>query len=97
MACNLFIREGTDVLRHRLDVLRGHCKDFGRDYDTIEKTSLGTVHLAEGEMSADDVIATCRELADVGIEHAIFNMPNAHALTPLKIFGDEIIPAVSEF
>lgn len=96
-ACNLSMRAGTDVLRHKLEVLRGHCKDFGRDYDTIEKTSLGSVHLADGEMSADDVIAQCRELADLGIEHAIFNMPNAADLTPLKIFGETIIPTVRDF
>lgn len=35
-ACNL----GGDLptLRHKLDVLRAHCKDVGRDYDSILKT-----------------------------------------------------------
>ena len=35
-ACNL----GGDVetVRHKLDVLRAHCKDVGRDYDSILKT-----------------------------------------------------------
>jgi len=37
-ACHLFVREGVDGLRHKLDVLRRHCDDVGRDYDTIEKT-----------------------------------------------------------
>jgi F420-dependent oxidoreductase-like protein len=38
-ACNFF--SGTpDVMRHKLDVLRGHCDDAGRDYDSIEKTML---------------------------------------------------------
>ena len=27
-----------DEMRHKLDVLRGHCDDAGRDYDAIEKT-----------------------------------------------------------
>jgi alkanesulfonate monooxygenase SsuD/methylene tetrahydromethanopterin reductase-like flavin-dependent oxidoreductase (luciferase family) len=26
-ACNLFIYGGSDVIRHKLDVLRGHCED----------------------------------------------------------------------
>ena len=95
-ACNLFVRAGIDVLRHKLDVLQGHCDDVGRDYDEIEKTTLGTVHIAPDEMSADDVIDTCRELAGIGIQHAIFNMPNVHEITPLEVFGNEIIPAVTE-
>lgn len=93
-ACNLFARAGTDVLQHKLDVLRRHCDDVGRDYDEIEKTTLGTVHITDGEMSADDVIAECRQLADVGIQHAIYNMPNVHEITPLETFGNEIIPVV---
>ncbi|MGZ4487252.1 MAG: LLM class F420-dependent oxidoreductase [Nocardioides sp.] len=36
-ACNLF-GEGPEVIRHKLDVLRRHCDDVGRDYDEIEKT-----------------------------------------------------------
>lgn len=95
-ACNLFAYAGTDVLQHKLDVLRRHCDDVGRDYDEIEKTTLGTVHIAEGEMSADDVIAQCQQLADAGIQHAIFNMPNVHDIAPLETFGEEIIPAVAD-
>lgn len=94
-ACNLFLRAGMDVLAHKLEVLQGHCADIGRPYDEIEKTTLGTAHLAEDELSAADVIEQCRELAELGIDHAIFNMPNVHEIRPLEIFGEEIIPAVA--
>ncbi|MCA9972356.1 MAG: LLM class F420-dependent oxidoreductase [Anaerolineales bacterium] len=96
-ACNLFARAGVDVLRQKLDVLRGHCEAVERPYDDIERTTLDTVHLAEGEMRAADVIERCRSLADIGIQHAIFNMPNVHDITPLERFGKEIIPIVAEF
>lgn len=96
-ACNLFGRMGMDVLRDKLDVLKRHCDAVGRDYDEIEKTALNSVHLAPGEMSASDVIDLCRALADVGIEHAIFNMRNAHEIKPLETFANEIIPAVAAF
>jgi F420-dependent oxidoreductase-like protein len=95
-ACNLFMRMGDDVLRHKLDVLRRHCDDVGRDYAEIEKTTLGTVHLAPGEMSPSGIIDRCQELAQLGIQHAIFNMPNVHEITPLETFGKEIIPAVAD-
>lgn len=96
-ACNLFAHVGVDVLQEKLTILRQHCDDVGRSYDEIERTSLGTVHLADGEMTATDVINTCRELAGVGIQHVIFNMPNVYEIRPLEIFANEIIPAVAEF
>ena len=96
-ACNLFMGAGLDVAKDKLAILQQHCQDVGRPYDDIERTSLGTVHLAPGKMTADEVINTCRELAGVGIQHAIFNMPNVHEITPLETFAQEIIPVVAEF
>src|SRR5215213_3903914 len=61
-ACNLFAYPGADTIRHKLDVLKGHCDDVGRDYAEIERTALGTANLAPDGMSADDVIGLCREL-----------------------------------
>jgi F420-dependent oxidoreductase-like protein len=96
-ACNLFARTGLDTLRHKLDVLREHCADLGRDYDTIEKTALDSVYLASGHDTAAGVIARCRELAGLGISHAIFNMPNVHDIAPLETFARDIIPAVEGY
>jgi F420-dependent oxidoreductase-like protein len=96
-ACNLFARMGIGVLRDKLDVLKRHCDELRRDYDAIEKTTLDTVHLAPGQMSATEVIEKCRALAGLGVSHAIFNMPNVHDITPLETFGQEIIPAVADF
>lgn len=95
-ACNLFAYGGKEALRHKLDVLKGHCEDVGRDYDEIERTTLGTAHLSPGEMSAEDIIGMCREQSEVGVQHAIFNMPNVHDIEPLERFGKEVIPAVAE-
>ena len=97
-ACNLFARAGNDVLKHKIEVLQKHCEDVKRPFSDIEITSLDSVHLAADGMSPDDVINKCRELADVGIQHAIFNMPmNAHEITPIETFGKEILPVVAEF
>ena len=96
-ACNFFARLGNDVLRQKLDVLKRHCEAVGRSYDEIERTTLGTVHLAPAGTTATQVIETCRGLADVGIQQAIFNMPNVHEIEPLERFGREIIPVVAEF
>jgi F420-dependent oxidoreductase-like protein len=96
-ACNLFARAGADVISQKLEVLKRHCEAVGRPYEEIERTALGTVELAPGKMTAADVIEWCRSLADLGIQHMLFNMPNVHDLAPLETFGREIIPAVAEF
>ena len=95
-ARNLFAYAGPDVIRHKLDVLRRHCDDIGRNYEEIERTALCTVNLAPGGMSSEEVIETCREMASSGIQHLIFNMPNVHEVSPLERFGSEIIPAVAD-
>jgi F420-dependent oxidoreductase-like protein len=95
-ACNLFARMGVESVRGKLDVLRQHCEKVGRSYADIEKTTLSTVHLAPDKMDAKDVIEECRALAGIGIQHAIFNMPNVHEIRPLEIFGREIIPALAD-
>ena len=91
-ACNLFARVGKEVLKQKLEVLKRHCDRLGRDYDTIEKTALDTVHLAPGEMTADEVLVSLQQLSEIGVQHAIFNMPNTHEIKPLEVFGEAIIP-----
>src|SRR5690349_829635 len=39
-ATNLFGASGPEIA-HKLDVLRRHCDDVGRDYETIQKTAMG--------------------------------------------------------
>ncbi len=92
-ACNIF--GPPETVRTKFAVLKQHCDALGRDYGTIEKTTLGTVDLQPGKMSAKDVIANCEVLAAIGVQHAIFNMPNVHEIRPLDVFGREIIPAVA--
>lgn len=93
-ACNLF---GTpETVGPKLEILKRHCDTVGRDYASIEKTTLSTAELAPGKMGAGDVIAHCRRLAALGVQHAIFNMPNVHEIRPLEVFSREIIPAVAD-
>ncbi len=94
-ACNLFARMGDETLRHKLDVLKRHCDEVGRDYSAIERTTLGTVWLAPDKMSPKDVITEIQHLADLGIQQCIFNMPNVHEVTPVETFGKHIIPEVA--
>jgi F420-dependent oxidoreductase-like protein len=95
-ATNLFLRAGMDTLKHKLEVLQRHCDEQGSDYDAIEKTTLGTIHLEEGEDKVGSVVETCRQLAELGFDHAIFNMPNPHEIKPLETIAEEIIPEIKD-
>lgn len=96
-ACNLFVYQGMDMVRHKLEVLRRHCDRVGRCYEEIERTSLSTVNLAPGRQSVSEVLQHCRELADAGIQQAIVNMPNVHEIAPLEAFAKEVIPEAAGF
>lgn len=91
-ACNIGDWVGTENMQKALDTLKEHCESLGRDYDTIEKTSLCTVNLS-GDDKADSIINRIKDLAAMGFSHAIFNMPDVYEITPLKTFAEEIIPA----
>lgn len=95
-ACNLFAFMGNAEVAKKLDVLKRHCDDVGRPYDQIERTALGQVHLGTGGMSTSDLIAFCRGLASVGIQHFIFSVSNVHEIKPIEVIGREVIPAVAE-
>lgn len=94
-ACNFFEGAGMNNVRKAIDTLKTHCERQGRDYDTIEKTSLGTVHLSEKD-TVESTIKRLKTLSEMGFTHAIFNMPDVYKITPLETFAKEIIPAVAE-
>jgi F420-dependent oxidoreductase-like protein len=93
-ACNLFEFVGPDVLRSKLDVLKRHCDDVGRSYDEIERTTLGTAMLPQQKPA--EIVDKLRGFAQLGIQQAIFNLPNVHEIAPLEVFKKEIIPAAEE-
>jgi F420-dependent oxidoreductase-like protein len=68
-ACNIF-PESVDGVRHKLDVLRRHCDDVGRDYDEIEKTMLNG-----GTDPAADPDGFLREMAEyAGLGMTLVNL-----------------------
>ncbi|MFN8379545.1 MAG: TIGR03560 family F420-dependent LLM class oxidoreductase [Anaerolineae bacterium] len=94
-ACNIGDWVGREKMQEAIDNLKAHCDAVGRDYDTVEKTSLGTVRLS-GKDTVASVLEKIEQLAGMGFSHAIFNMPDVYTITPLETFAKEIIPAVAE-
>lgn len=97
-ACNLFARLGDDALKHKLDVLRGHCEAEGRPYEEIEKTSLDRMLVTPGgggdSVSPQQAIDQFKHLAGLGFDQAIISMPNVSEPGAFDLFRDEIVPAV---
>jgi alkanesulfonate monooxygenase SsuD/methylene tetrahydromethanopterin reductase-like flavin-dependent oxidoreductase (luciferase family) len=63
-ACNLTDSFESGFYRHKLDVLRRHCEELGRDYDSILRTASFTVAADAGRAVFDD-------LAGAGISYFI--------------------------
>lgn len=93
-ACNLFA--GPDV-EHKLDVLRAHCQDVGRDYDEIEKTVIGPLDPGPGGEKIDALLAEIQRLAGLGITHYHGSVPRVDTLRPLELLGERLISAAAAF
>lgn len=94
-ACNFFEGAGMDAVQTAIDNLKGHCERLGRDYASVEKTSLGTAHLSGGD-TVESILGRIKDLSEMGFTHAIFNMPDVYEITPLETFAKEIMPVAAE-
>jgi F420-dependent oxidoreductase-like protein len=92
-ACSL--RPGQEIPR-KLDVLRGHCEEVGRDYEEIEKTCAFGFDVGERGEKAGDLIERLRWLSGMGVETVIGVVPDVYRITPLEVIGREVIPAVAD-
>ena len=92
-ATNLIV-SGADELAHKLDVLRRHCDDLGRDYATIEKTVMGP----QGDPLADvdAFLRTAQAYADLGIEHIHLRAMAPDPAATVTAFGERVAPRLAE-
>jgi F420-dependent oxidoreductase-like protein len=77
-ACNLFDLDPPFAvdLRHKLDVLRGHCDAIGRDPAEIEVTTLTAFDLGPDRGAGlRRLVARLEGLAEIGVDHAILVGP----------------------
>lgn len=90
-ACNVFGTSPDDVA-HKFDVLRAHCADEGRDYDSIEKTVLIT-RPALADVEA--FVADAAEYAALGVNE-VQTMPDRHPVEFAEQLAEKVAPRVSE-
>ncbi|MGN2640882.1 LLM class F420-dependent oxidoreductase [Nocardia takedensis] len=87
-ACNLFGTTPDDVA-HKLDVLRRHCDDAGRDYDAIHKTVMAHNPRLTTD-NTDEFVKGMADYAKLGIDAAIV-IPTS---TTPAAWIDQIAPIV---
>ncbi|RBM22899.1 LLM class F420-dependent oxidoreductase [Prauserella sp. PE36] len=87
-ACNLFA-SSPEAVEHKLDVLRRHCDDVGRDYDEIRKTVL--VHDPQPD-DRDEFVRAMVPFAKLGV-HAAIVMPPGDAPAA---WIDRVAPVVGQ-
>jgi F420-dependent oxidoreductase-like protein len=92
-ACGLY---PTPDLPRKLDVLRRHCDDLGRDFETIEKTC--AVHFqidADGRLQGD-LIGQLQRLGKQGIETAFGIVHGPDPVRTVEVVAKDILPAVAD-
>ena len=68
-ACNLFdIPDGGATVRHKLEVLAGHCEELGRPFHEIEKTISSRFDPSEDPAQLAERI---ERLGELGIDHVV--------------------------
>lgn len=92
-ACNLF--PGPD-LAHKLDVLRRHCEQAERDYDSIEKTALFNFDVGPNGERAQQTVDALGELVGLGFSVAHGRVADVSSITPLEIIGAQVIPEIAD-
>src|SRR6476646_2721333 len=99
-ACNLFLRMGDDILKQKLDILRGHCEKVGRPYEEIEKTSLDHIRLSRDgvkeTLTPPQVIERFAHLAEMGFDQGIISLSRPTDPEAFELLGAEIIPEVEK-
>jgi F420-dependent oxidoreductase-like protein len=93
-ACNLF---NTPELKHKLDVLRRHCDNEGRDYDEITKTVYQFLDIGDNGEKTGELIEELGRLNELGFEVAIGAVPQVPRLDVLERIGTDVIPVAAAF
>ncbi len=95
-ACNLFAWD-LDQVRHKLEVLRGHCEAEGRPYEAIEKTTLGLPPVTrdgrDGSLTPTAAVERLGRLGELGIDHHLIGMP-ANDPAAFELLASEVAPQV---
>jgi hypothetical protein len=85
----------SGLLQHKLDVLRKHCEDVGRPYESVEKSVVTYIKVGEDGMAPDEILRLCNDFAALGFSYVMFVISNGHELDSLQAIGNSVIPFIT--
>ena len=91
-ACNVFGGSPEEV-GHKLDVLRGHCDDAGRDYESIEKTM---IYHGDPTGDPDPFLADMEKYAALGISMITAMPPTGDPVAWTTAMCESVVPRLSD-
>jgi len=94
-ACNVR-GDSVEAVKHRLEVLRGHCEAVGRNYDDIQKTVLLRLDVGEDGTKAGEAVEQLGRFAEAGAQTAIGYLVGVDKMTPLEVVGRDVFPQVKD-
>ena len=95
-ACNIYASDVPEAAR-KLEVLRAHCANEGRDYDEIEKTAQTRFDLGPGGENVNKTIEQVHALAEAGFSVAHGSLINVSVPGQLDLLVERVIPAIEKF
>jgi F420-dependent oxidoreductase-like protein len=95
-ACNIAAYNLGETA-HKLDVLRQHCANEGRDYDEIEKTAQTRYDLGENGENTGQVIENLHRIAELGFSQVHGSLKRVSEPGQLDLLAERVIPAVEKF
>ncbi|RNL62557.1 LLM class F420-dependent oxidoreductase [Nocardioides marmoriginsengisoli] len=86
-ACNLFAsaESGPEAIAAKLEVLRRHCADLGRDYDAVAKTILWT-----GDCEPAGFVEAMKPYADLGVSEVHVMHLGAEPLALVRALAPQV-------
>ena len=95
-SCNIAFYN-PDEAAHKLEVLRGHCADVGRNYDEIEKTAQTRFDLGENGEHVQRTIEQLHHASELGFTVAHGSLLGVSKARQQDFFLERIIPALEKF
>lgn len=91
-ACNLF-GETPEAIAHKLEVLRRHCDDVGRDFDDIEKTMIGSM---DPTADVDAFLTAMKPYADLGVSLVTLTPQGDDPVAWTTTVCEEVLPRLAD-
>ena len=95
-SCNIFANDLPEAAR-KLEVLREHCVNEGRDYAEIEKTAQTRFDLGSNGENINKTIEQLHAISEAGFGVAHGSMTNVSKPGQLDLLAEQVIPAAEKF